>query len=91
LDRGKRKLSTYINTPLRRVKRSGINTNIGYDVRPNQWHGRQPHLPRPNIPIEQLRPYSSQDVGYSRPRIHGPKVSVRSNFLKYQLKVSSKV
>lgn len=70
----KRKVATYIKEVLKRVKRNGINTNIGYDARPNQWHGRQPHLPRSNIALQQLRPYSSQDVGYSRPRIHGSKL-----------------
>ena len=62
-----------------RTKRSQVLNPNGYVVRSNAWDNRQPHLPRVNIPLQQREPYLSQDVGYPRRRLPGPKVFMSSS------------
>ena len=81
LDRKSRKAAANKSKVLIRMKRNGINTNNGYADRPSPLLVRQRHLPRTNMPVQQLTPYSSQGAGYPRSRIHESEVFTSSIFI----------
>ena len=58
---------------LQRNKRSRVGPG-GFGVQANPYN-RQPHIPRPHVPLQQMEHYLSQEVGYPRNRIPGSKVS----------------